>query len=138
VRRDEKQEPAPSSDAGSVSPDALLERVEEQAERLAQARVRGEQLERALRAERERRGELEAALEQERSRRAALERETQRLEGELDKAAVGEGEMDRAQQAVVHLQDELQTTRMQLEAVRAELATSRVPLSKRLHRRSWR
>jgi predicted nucleic acid-binding Zn-ribbon protein len=121
-----------------VSPTELLARLEEQAEKLAAARVRGQQLERALRAERERRGKLESALEAERSRRASAEREVIRLHDEIGSSVTFDDELERAQEAAAGLERELQATRMQLEAVRAELASARVPLSERLRPRKWR
>jgi predicted RNase H-like nuclease (RuvC/YqgF family) len=115
----------------------LLARLEGQAEKLSQARVRGRQLERLLRAQVERREALEEELAQEREQSAQLRTELTGLEGEAGAREAAEREAAGLEITVQALERELESTRMQLEAVRGELASKR-PLGQRLHPRSWR
>ena len=131
------------ADAPAESPDAavpasdLLERLEAQAERLSQARLRGRQLERVLRSQIEKRERLEAELEQEREHSAQLAAELARRYDEVRASESAEREVEELELAVRGLEQELDSTRMQLDAVRSELVAKR-PLSQRLHPRSWR
>jgi predicted RNase H-like nuclease (RuvC/YqgF family) len=115
----------------------LLARLEAQAEKLSQARVRGRQLERLLRAQVERRERLEEELAQEREQSVQLRVELDGLEEEAGARDAAEREIAGLEITVQALERELESTRMQLEAVRGELASKR-PLGQRLHPRSWR
>ena len=129
-------EPAAAPDP-TVSADELLERVEAQAEELSQARERIGRLERGLKAQAQFRQRLVADLLEERDISAGLERDLHRSEAKLQTARMVDREMERLQGAVRALESELQSTRMQLDAVRGELA-SRGRLGQRLRPRSWR
>jgi predicted RNase H-like nuclease (RuvC/YqgF family) len=115
----------------------LLERLEAQVATLTTARVRGRQLERLLRTQVERREALEAELEGERAHNARLASELDALSGEAQAREAAEAQVYALQATVQVLEQECAGTRMQLEALRGELASKR-SLLKRLRPRSWR
>ena len=128
--------PAEPADA-AVPVSELLERLEAQAAKLTQARLRVRQLEKALRAQIEKRESVEAQLETEREHSAQLAEELARRYQEVRAGESAGREAEELELTVAALQQELESTRMQLDAVRGELVANR-PLSQRLRPRSWR
>jgi predicted RNase H-like nuclease (RuvC/YqgF family) len=118
----------------AVSGSDLLERLEAQAEKMTQARLRIRQLERALRGQVQKREAVEAELEEERAHGAELAAELARRYDEARSTETAGREVHELQVEVHELEQELASTRMQLEAVRAELTAKR-PLSERMRPR---